>query len=89
MKLLIDWSVNSQFTHMRNHYRVTRWARSHPWAAAYLAVLLAVALFTALAAAADWAESTVVLFALCAVALGAFFFDALRNQDDSQRDQTE
>jgi hypothetical protein len=68
---------------------VERWARSHPWVATYVVVLAAVAVFTVIAALADWAESTVVLFALCACAMGAFLFDALRRQDDSQRDQTE
>jgi hypothetical protein len=57
---------------------VKGWARSHPWAASYVAVLSAVALFTILAAIADFDESAVVLFALCAVAMGAFLLDALR-----------
>ena len=68
---------------------VTRWAKSHPWIASYAAVLAAVALFTALAAVAGFDESAVVLFALCAVAMGGFLLDALRRQDESQRDQTE
>jgi hypothetical protein len=57
---------------------IGRWARSHPWAASYIAVIAAVALFTILAAIADWDESAVVLFALCAVAMGGFLLDSLR-----------
>lgn len=68
---------------------VTRWARSHPWIASYVAVLTAVAMFTVLAAVADFDESAVVLFALCAAAMGGFLLDTLRRQDGSQRDQTE
>ena len=68
---------------------VVRWAKSHPWAASYAAVIAAVVAFMVLAAVAGFDESAVVLFALCAVALGAFLLDALRRQDDPQRDQTE
>ena len=73
-----------------------RWVRSHPWAASYAAVIGAVALFMVLAAIADFAESAVVLFALCAVAMGGFLLDHLKNgrrgerpTQTSQRAQTE
>jgi hypothetical protein len=71
---------------------LARWARLHPWAASYIAVLAAVAAFTGIAAAADWDESVVVLFALCAVAMGGFLLDHLRRPREgqgSQRAQTE
>ena len=69
---------------------IGRWARSHPWAASYTAVIGAVALFMVLAAVADFAESAVVLFALCAVAMGGFLLDHLKNSGQaSQRAQTE
>jgi hypothetical protein len=75
---------------------IGRWARSHPWAASYAAVVGAVVAFMILAAILDFAESAVVLFALCAVAMGGFLLDHLRNgaaRDDSdqtsQRAQTE
>lgn len=74
---------------MRDNGAMGRWARTHPWAASYAAVIAAVAAFTALAAVADFDESVVVLFALCAVAMGGFLLDALRRHDGSQRDQTE
>jgi hypothetical protein len=79
---------------------VARWARSHPWAASYIAVIGAVVCFMVLAAVADFAESAVVLFALCAVAMGGFLLDHLKNgpareergggkPQSSQRAQTE
>ncbi len=75
---------------------VKRWARSHPWAASYIAVIGAVVLFMVLAAVADFDESVVVLFALCAVAMGGFLLDRLKNgpgaadaAQASQRAQTE
>jgi hypothetical protein len=63
-----------------------RWARQHPWAASYIAVIGAVALFMVLAAVLDFADSTVVLFALCAVAMGGFLLDHLKNGPRSERD---
>ena len=71
---------------------IGRWARSHPWAASYVAVISAVALFMVLAAVADFADSAVVLFALCAVAMGGFLLDYLKRPAEpqaSQRAQTE
>jgi hypothetical protein len=68
---------------------IGRWARSHPWAASYIAVIGAVALFMVLAAVADFSESAVVLFALCAVAMGGFLLDYLKRPQASQRAQTE
>ena len=65
---------------------IERWARSHPWAASYIAVLGAVVLFMVLAAVADWDGSAVVLFALCAVALGGFLLDELKNGRRSRAD---
>jgi 4-amino-4-deoxy-L-arabinose transferase-like glycosyltransferase len=74
---------------VRDNRLVTKWAKSHPWAASYAVVISAVVLFMILAAVAGFDDSAVVLFALCAVAMGGFLLDALRRQDDSQRDQTE
>jgi hypothetical protein len=71
---------------------VKRWSRSHPWAASYIAVIGAVALFMVLAAVAGFADSAVVLFALCAVAMGGFLLDHLKRPAEgqsSQRAQTE
>jgi len=65
-----------------------RWASTHPWAASYIAVIVAVVLFMVLAAVADFAESAVVLFALCAVAMGGFLLDHLKNRPRSERGQT-
>ena len=65
---------------------VGRWARQHPWAASYAAVIAAVVVFMFIAAALDFAESAVVLFALCAVAMGGFLLDHLKHgaaRDDS------
>jgi hypothetical protein len=55
-------------------------------------VISAVALFMVLAAIADFADSAVVLFALCAVAMGGFLLDYLKRPAEpqaSQRAQTE
>ena len=71
---------------------IERWARSHPWAASYIAVLTAVALFTILAAIAGFDEKAVILFSLCAVAMGGFLLDHLKRSAEpqsSQRAQTE
>ncbi len=75
---------------------IGRWARSHPWAASYAVVIAAVVAFMILAAVLDFAESAVVLFALCAVAMGGFLLDHLKHGGDrgkpgqaSQRAQTE
>ena len=67
---------------------IGRWARSHPWAASYAAVISAVVAFMVLAAVAGFADSAVVLFALCAVALGGFLLDHLKNGPRSERDQS-
>ena len=64
---------------------IGRWARSHPWAASYSAVIGAVALFMVLAAIAGFADSAVVLFALCAVAMGGFLLDHLKNGPRAER----
>ena len=71
---------------------VKRWSRSHPWAASYVAVIGVVALFMVLAAVAGFPDSAVVLFALCAVAMGGFLLDYLKRPAEpeaSQRAQTE
>jgi hypothetical protein len=78
---------------------IGRWAKSHPWAASYAAVIAAVVAFMVLAAVAGFADSAVVLFALCAVAMGGFLLDHLKNGEarrsraagaqSSQRAQTE
>ena len=68
---------------------VKRWSRSHPWAASYIAVIGAVVAFMVLASVLDFAESAVVLFALCAVAMGGFLLDYLKRPQTSQRAQTE
>jgi hypothetical protein len=78
---------------------VARWARSHPWAASYVAVIGVVVAFMILAAVAGFDESAVVLFALCAVAMGGFLLDHLKHgprredraetRQSSQRAQTE
>ena len=62
-----------------------RWSRSHPWAASYIAVIGAVVAFMVLASVLDFAESVVVLFALCAVAMGGFLLDHLKNGPRSER----
>ncbi len=78
---------------------VGRWARSHPWAAAYLVTFSLIAVATVIAMLAEWPDSTVVLVALCAVAIGGFLLDELKNgtarrhgdggDQASQRAQTE
>ena len=45
----------------------------------------AVALFMVLAAIAGFADSAVVLFALCAVAMGGFLLDHLKNGPRAER----
>jgi hypothetical protein len=68
-----------------------RWAKQHPWAASYIAVIGVVVAFMVLASVLDFGESAVVLFALCAVAMGGFLLDYLKNgaAQASQRAQTE
>jgi hypothetical protein len=76
-----------------------RWGRSHPWAAAYIVTFCLIAIVTVIAALADWSNGAVVVVALCAIAIGGFLLDELKNGTSrrspdeqgqgSQRAQTE
>jgi hypothetical protein len=50
-------------------------------------VIGAVVVFMVVAAVADFGESAVVLFALCAVAMGGFLLDRLKNGPGREADQ--
>ena len=78
---------------------LARWGRSHPWAAAYIVTFALIAIATVIAVLADWSNGAVVVVALCAVAIGGFLLDELKNGTSrrspgerdhaSQRAQTE
>ncbi|MGI8462114.1 MAG: hypothetical protein ACR2OC_10855 [Solirubrobacterales bacterium] len=79
--------------------RTEVWARAHPWPAAYIVVFVPILLVMVIAKIAGWADSAVVIVALCAVAIGGFVLDELKNgrhapaepaePQSSQRAQTE
>lgn len=70
---------------------VERWARSHPWAAAYVVAFVPIVLMMIVARIAGWADGAVVLVSLCSVAIAGFVLDALKRRPEppQQRAQAE